>query len=193
MTERKVYILLTDTGSFFTKLIKLYTKNPYNHASISFDPELSEVYSFGRKKAGNPFNGGFVKEDVKQSLFKQADCAVYSLTVTEIQMQKVKRYIQEIEGQKEFYRYNFLGLFGFIINKPIKREKALFCSQFVASVLKGCNIIDFEKPLSLIAPYDLLEVSELKLVYEGKLKAYNKGTCDEWYVPVPTPFIPVEM
>ncbi|MED4476449.1 hypothetical protein [Oceanobacillus caeni] len=44
MTERKVYILLTDTGTFFTKLIKLYTKKPYNHASISFDSELSEVY-----------------------------------------------------------------------------------------------------------------------------------------------------
>ncbi len=32
--EKKVYILLTDTGSFFTKLIKLFTKKRYNHASI---------------------------------------------------------------------------------------------------------------------------------------------------------------
>lgn len=192
MTENKVYILLTDTGSFLTKLIKLYTKKPYNHASISFDPELSEVYSFGRKKAGNPFNGGFVKEDVKQGLFKQADCAVFSLTVTEVQMEKMKCYIQEIEEQKECYRYNFLGLFGFMLNKPIKREKALFCSQFVASVLKAGNISDFEKPLSLIAPYDLQELSELKLMYEGKLKAYqNKGECDELYIPVH--YIPVEL
>jgi hypothetical protein len=27
MTEKKVYILLTDTGTLFTKLIKLYTKS----------------------------------------------------------------------------------------------------------------------------------------------------------------------
>lgn len=57
MTEKKVYLLLTDTGTFFTKLIKLYTKKPYNHASISFDSELSEVYSFGRKRLEIPSSG----------------------------------------------------------------------------------------------------------------------------------------
>ena len=51
MIEKKIYILLTDTGTLFTNLIKLYTKKTYNHASISFDSELSEVYSFGRKTA----------------------------------------------------------------------------------------------------------------------------------------------
>jgi len=192
MTERKVYILLTDTGTFFTKLIKLYTKKPYNHASISFDSELSEVYSFGRKKVCNPFNGGFVKEDVRQGIFKEADCAVYSLTVTEIQMQNMKRYIQEIEGHKEYYRYNFLGLFGFICKNPIEREKALFCSQFVASVLKECNIIDFEKPLSLIAPYEFQEVTELQLVYKGNLRAYaSKEEGNK--LPIPVQYIPAEL
>ncbi|TQS75127.1 hypothetical protein DX933_07950 [Ornithinibacillus gellani] len=181
--EKKVYILLSDTGSFFTKLIKLFTKKRYNHASISLDAALSDVYSFGRKKAGNPFVGGFVKEDVKQGLFTQADCAIYALSVTEFQFNQMKSFIQEIESEKESYRYNFLGLFGFIIKRPIKREKALFCSQFVASVLKGCHIIQFEQPLSLIAPCDLQELSELKLVYEGTLKAYHKGTGEVWNVP----------
>lgn len=184
MTEKKVYILLTDTGSFLTKLIKLYTKKPYNHASVAFDFELSEVYSFGRKKLGNPFNGGFVKENVRLGLFKEANCAVYSLSVTDGQFQKMEQFIQEMEEQKECYRYNFWGLFGFIFNKPIKREKAFFCSQFVASVLKECGIMKFEKPLSLVAPSDLQERAELKLVYEGKLKEYqNKGKNEEWYVP----------
>ena len=88
MTEKKIYILLTDTGTLFTKFIKLYTKKPYNHASISFDSELSEVYSFGRKTARNPFIGGFVKEDVNKGLFKEANCAVYALTVNEVQIAK---------------------------------------------------------------------------------------------------------
>ena len=191
MTENKIYILLTDTSSFLAKMIKLYTKRRYNHASISFDLELSEVYSFGRKKAGNPINGGFVKEDVEQGLFKEANCAIYSLTVTEVQMQKMKRYIQEIEEKKEEYRYNFIGLFGFIIKRPIKRDKALFCSQFVASVLKVCNIVDFKQPLSLVAPHHLQEVPKLKLVYEGKLKAHHREKSDDWYVPASS--TPVEM
>src|SRR5699024_1233150 len=168
----------------FTKLIKLYTKKPYNHASIAFDPDLSEVYSFGRKSARNPFAGGFVKEDITSDLFNQADCAIYSFTITDIQWQKMYQYIQNIEAQKKHYRYNCLGLFGFILNRPIKRKKAFFCSQFVASVLKECNIVDFGKPLSLIAPYDLQNVPDFQLVYQGELKDYHhEHTDDTVYVP----------
>ncbi|MEM5591749.1 hypothetical protein AAHH67_08270 [Niallia circulans] len=70
MTERKVYIILTDTGTLFTRCIKFFTRKPHNHASISFDPQLNEVYSFGRRKPSNPFIGGFVKENVQHSFFE---------------------------------------------------------------------------------------------------------------------------
>lgn len=178
MAEKQVYILLTNTGSLLTKLIKLYTKKPYNHASIAFDRELLEVYSFGRKTARNPFIGGFVKEDVVTGLFKQADCAIYSITVTEDQIQKLKHYLKKIEARKKQYRYNFLGLFGVMFNKPINRRNAFFCSQFVAFVLKQSAIMDFEKPLALIAPYDLQCISTVQFVFEGKLKDYlNDNFC----------------
>lgn len=178
MADKQVYILLTNTGSLLTKMIKLYTKKPYNHASIAFDRHLSEVYSFGRKTARNPFIGGFVKEDVRNGLFTNADCALYSITVTDDQIQKMKYYLQEIEARKKQYRYNFLGLFGVLLNKPFKRKNAFFCSQFVAFVLKESAITDFEKPLALIAPHDLQCVPAVQLVYEGKVKDYqNENIC----------------
>lgn len=173
MTEKQVYILLTNTGSLLTRLIKLYTKKPYNHASIAFDRQLSEVYSFGRKTVRNPFIGGFVKEDVKAGLFKQADCAIYSMTVTKDQIQKIKQHLKPFEVQKKDYRYNFLGLFGVMFNKPIKRKNAFFCSQFVAYLLKESNIIAFDKPLPLITPHDLQHSPKFQIVYEGKLKNYH--------------------
>lgn len=179
MTDKKGYILLTNTGTLFTKLIKLYTKNTYNHASFALDSDLVEVYSFGRKSSRNPFIGGFVKEDMKTSLFNQADCAIYSFEGTEVQIQKMKHYIQEIEAEKEQYRYNFIGLFGFIFNKSINRKKAFFCSQFVASILEEGKITDFEKPLSLIAPNDLQKLSNLHLMYQGKLKDYTNRKVDD--------------
>lgn len=192
MTEKKVYILLTDTGSLFTKLIKLYTKKPYNHASISFDFELSEVYSFGRKKVENPFHGGFVKENVQKGLFKRADCAIYSYIVTEDELKRMREYVKQIEEQKELYGYNFLGLFGFLLNRPIKRKNAFFCSEFVSSVLKECDSLKFEKPTSLIAPCDLQNATNFQLVYEGKLKDYhNKDVFKE--LGVQLGLIPVGM
>src|SRR5690625_1974386 len=193
MTVNKGYILLTDTGTLFTKLIKLYTKKPYNHASIALDSKLSEVYSFGRKSVKNPFIGGFVKEDIKSNrLLNKAECAIFSFEVTDVQLVKMKRYIQEIASQKDQYRYNFLGLFGFIINRPIKRKKSFFCSQFVASVLKESNIIDFDKPLSLIAPNDLQQVANFQLVYLGNLIDYNNNN-DDVKCRLPLQFDPVSV
>jgi hypothetical protein len=102
------------------------------------------------------------------------------------------RYIQEITALKENYRYNLLGLFGVVFNKPVKRKNAFFCSQFVASVLKESNIIDFEKDLSLIEPSDLPHSAKFQLIYEGRLKDYNNRLMDV-RVSVSYPFHPIKM
>ncbi|WP_087974394.1 hypothetical protein [Oceanobacillus rekensis] len=184
MEEKKVYIVLTDTGTLFTKMIKFYTRKPYNHASISCDADLSEVYSFGRKKPNNPFIGGFVRENFKTGLFKQSRAAIYCCTVSDHQLQKANDYIKRIEKQKDQFRYNFLGLFGVILNKPVKRKNAYFCSQFVATVLKECDIIEFPKPLSLVMPHDLQEAEDFQLVYQGKLAHfYTDGNREEMTQP----------
>lgn len=49
--DKEIYVLLTDTGTVLTKIIRSFTKDPLNHASIAFDQDLNEVYSFGRKKS----------------------------------------------------------------------------------------------------------------------------------------------
>jgi hypothetical protein len=178
--EKKIFILLTDTETILTRLIKSYTKKPYNHASIAFDAELMEVYSFGRKSAKNPFIGGFVREDIDSVIFRQADCAIYSLNITEAEFQKMYQYIQEIASEKEKYRYNFIGLFGVLFQKPIKRKNAFFCSQFVASVLKESKIIDCEdEGLSLVKPSDLTHLANFELLFEGGLNDYQRGIIDE--------------
>lgn len=174
MSKKRVFILLTDTGTLFTRTIKLYTRKPYNHASIAFDENLTRLYSFGRKDPRNPFIGGFVKENVNEGLFKNATCAVYSLLIKETGYEKMLHYIQKIEAQKENYRYNVIGLFAVMMNIPLKRENAFFCSQFVASVLKQGDSIDFNTPLSLVTPHDLQVAENLTLVFQGKLKDYKQ-------------------
>ena len=187
--EKKIYILLTDTGTILTRLIKSYTKKPYNHASIAFDVDLTEVYSFGRKTANNPFIGGFVREDIHSVLFSQADCAIYSLTITNNEFQKMYQYIQDIASKRETYRYNFVGLLGVIFKKPIKRKNAFFCSQFVASVLKESKITDYEEDdLYLVKPSDLIHSANFQMVFEGRLKDYqNRYVRTESMFPIHSP------
>ncbi|RHW34979.1 hypothetical protein D1B33_13100 [Lysinibacillus yapensis] len=169
MERKNVYLLLTDTGTMFTRMIKLYTKKPYNHASIVFDKNFNEVYSFGRKRPRNPFIGGFVNEDVRQGLFKNARCAIYRFEATDAQIGKMKMFVREIETEKHLYRYNLLGVITFMINKPSNRKHAFFCSEFVAHVLNEGQIIQFQKPISLVAPSDLQNMENLHLEFEGQL------------------------
>ncbi|GJM76303.1 hypothetical protein HMSSN036_85190 [Paenibacillus macerans] len=67
--ETQIYILLSNPKTWVAKMIGLYTRAPFNHASIAFDPELREVYSFGRKHPLIPIYGGFVKEDIHGGVF----------------------------------------------------------------------------------------------------------------------------
>jgi hypothetical protein len=170
---RKVYVLLTDTGTVLTKIIKLYTKKPHNHASIALDDELWDVYSFGRKRPRNPFLAGFVRENIRGGIFRNADCAIYCCTISEKQFETICQKIREIEENKRDYRYNLLGLFAVMFNMEFDRKNAFFCSHFVAALLEESGIeINKQKPLSLVTPNDIKESASLKLVYEGKLSSY---------------------
>lgn len=174
MSNMKVYILLTDTGTLFSRTIKLYTRKQYNHASISFDGNLTQVYSFGRKNPRNPFIGGFIKEQINEGLLFNATCAIYSLTIKEADYYRMKQFIEKIEAQKEYYHYNLIGLFAIIINKKLERRNAFFCSEFVASVLKQGEGIEFNSPTSLVTPSDLYVAANFELVFQGRLRDYNK-------------------
>lgn len=192
-----VYIVLTDTGTLFTRLIKLFTKQPLNHASMSFSKELDVVYSFGRKRPNNPFIGGFVKEDMKGKLFKDATCAVYSCSVSTTEYQKMQRFIQGIEQKQYHYKYNFKGLFGVLLKKEMKTNKAFFCSEFVATVLNTGGIAINKKPARFVKPNDFMESGNFKLIYKGNLSAYlnhqfeesNRLICSDKTSKIYLPFV----
>ena len=45
---KKIYIILTFTGTALSRIIKLTTRVEFAHVSIALDEELKEMYSFGR-------------------------------------------------------------------------------------------------------------------------------------------------
>ncbi len=177
MDERNIYLLLTDTGTWFSRMIKLYTKAPYNHASISLDEHLKELYSFGRKVYFNPLSAGFIKEGVDRGVFlykKNTKCIVYKMSVSEYQYNEILRKIAQFKYFEDQYRYNLLGVMAIAMNKRIKRKNAFTCSQFVASILDSSNIHVFDKYIELITPNDITKIPQLQLIYEGKLCDYHQ-------------------
>lgn len=174
--NRHVYILLTDTGTLFTKSIKKYTRAPYNHASISFDPDLQELYSFGRKNASNPVNGGFVKEDIFKgtySKYPKTTCVIYRLEVSERDVVKMKRVLNVFKKNQHKFLYNLLGVIGISVNEPIEFSNSYFCSQFVAEILHRSGIRLWDKLPALVTPDDFRTNERLQNVYEGRLFEYE--------------------
>ncbi|GGG11753.1 hypothetical protein [Paenibacillus aceti] len=175
---KQIYILLSNPKTIITKMIGVYTKAPFNHASIAFDPQLREMYSFGRKHPMIPLIGGFVKEDIYSGIFERATCAVYSCTVSEATYNKMRNYVRKFEENSELYSYNFLGCLGVMLNMEFGRRNSYFCSQFVSAVFEIAGLQLCGKSAALTTPDDLSTCSMLKLVFRGSLVTYRK-TCYE--------------
>lgn len=169
---KTIYIVLTDTGTLLSKAIGMYTRKDLNHASIAFDEQLTEMYSFGRKQRHNPFIGGFVKENAADGIFRDATCAIFSYQVSDEEYDRMRRRIRHIEMNKEQYRYNFIGLFGVAVNKGIQRNHAFFCSQFVATIVNEGGLQMFSIAPNLVQPHHFAQLKCLKPVYQGELQSY---------------------
>lgn len=172
-----IYILLTDTGTLFTRLIKGFTGAPYNHASLVLDENLEEIYSFGRKHVHNPLNAGFVKEDIYQGTYRhfpETRCKLLRMSVTEQQRTSITKVICEFEKDKNKYRYNLIGLLGVLLEMDLQPAHSYFCSQFVAETLRSSGIHLWNRPSTLVTPNDFLEHESVQSIYEGPLYQYPK-------------------
>lgn len=158
------------------RFINIYTKEPYTHVSIAFDEELKELYSFGRLRPENPIYGGFVKEDIVNGTyakFPNTVCALYSLEIDQRQYEQLLLELEKFKRDGEKYGYNFIGLFGVMVNYPVERKYNYFCSQFVSSLLANSGIELINKQAALTSPRDFRECRKLNLIYEGELQDYS--------------------
>lgn len=170
--NKKIYVILTQTGTIPARIIKMITKAPYNHTSITCDKELYEIYSFCRKYKKSPLPAGFVNETEIGvfEMFRNVPCEVYSFDVTEEQYEKYQSLISHFISQSKDYAYNVLGLFALAFGIPVHRKNHYICSQFVAHILTECRIAKFYKDLCLVKPDDFRYLDCAKLVYKGDLK-----------------------
>lgn len=168
---KKIYIVLTHTGTILSRIIKKYTKDEFSHISISLDKELNEMYSFGRLNPYNAFWGGFVHESIHKGTFKRfynTKAKIYYLEVTEKQYEHIKNLIKYIDENKQKYKFNILGLFAAGFNKQIKEEYSFYCAEFVKYVIESAGI-DINLP-ETVKPEDFKKIEGLVEIYTGLLR-----------------------
>ncbi|MEL1134791.1 hypothetical protein AAC978_06335 [Desulfitobacterium sp. THU1] len=183
MKKYYVYIVLTRTNTIISKLIHMIKDDEYTHASITFDQELNQMYSFGRRTPYNPFIGHFRSEELNEGVYgfcKTLPGAVIEIEVTLEQYEKAKTLLEHFITHSDQYKYNYMGLVNGLLDKPLCNENRFLCSEFVYHLLKESGIVDLNMPRSLVRPQNLLDI-EGKITYRGDLKAISPKINNEVY------------
>lgn len=171
---KNIYIILTQTGTLFSKAIRLHTGDPYNHASISFDSNLEAMYSFGRKRRYNPIDTGLIQENFNRGLFPyfpNARCCILEIPVTNEEYEVMYRVVGEFYSNKDNYRYNLIGVLSYTIGLGLSRKDHFFCSQFVSYILS--NTSGWNSVHELTKPMDFLRLPNKKIIFEGSIAEFN--------------------
>jgi len=185
ITEQNIYVILSRTETGFARTLRSIGHLEYNHAAISLDKDLKELYSFARSEQYGWLTARLVRETTDRYLVNAEDIAikVYQIPVTQEQYQWVRKTILDILHDPKFI-YNLLSVLTYPLFGGFHTYKAFSCSEFVAYVLKhiGFNIC---KPLHCYRPDDLQPLLKHYLCYEGKLLAFSdvRTTSDNYFRP----------
>lgn len=171
--EQKVYIYLTDSGTFPGWLVKQVTRYPYSHVMLSLRGDGTELHSFGRRSVHNFLNGGFVTENWDGAFFShfaKTRCAVYELPLTQAQYAAVGRELETFISRREQLRYDFAGCFLRLVGNGTVFADRYTCSHFVAEILQRAGVCTFPKGTVFVRPADIASVPNVRRIYEGRLQ-----------------------
>lgn len=174
---KSLFIILSQTGTVFSRVLKFFTRAEYNHASISLTPTLNKMYSFGRINPYNPFVGGFVEEGKNIGTFKRfikTKALVLELKVSNDKYNAIKYFINYFSEHKTEFHYNYLGILFACFNKNIEFGKRYYCSQFVRTCLAQFNIENADELPKIIKPIDFLKLKNKEIIFKGFLKNYTE-------------------
>lgn len=164
MAQRKIFVLLTQFPGFDSKALRWWTQFPYSHVSLGLDEDMNTFYSFVVK--------GFIVEDISRynkpgrSPFP---CELYSLEVSELTYQAVKKNILTFLNNRSRLSYSRLGLILTLIHIPWRLKNRYICSHFVAQTLQRCTATRLVKDATLYLPKDFPRLKELRMIFKGDL------------------------
>lgn len=169
---RTIYLLLTRSETYFSRLIHLFTDGEFTHASIGLEGPTGTFYSFARKYPRLPFPGGLIRERADRgfySLHPHTPCCLYALTVSEDTYQYLLRRLRAMYAHRERYHYNFLGVVGCLFHLRLERRHHKFCSEFVAELLWESGAAKLGKAPAMTRPMDFCKLEALRPIHRGEV------------------------
>lgn len=167
-----IYIVFSATPYKMGKMIRTVLRSRYNHISLSFDKDLSTMYTFARFHENMPLYGGFVSESPRryQRDEHHAQLKVCRVEVTEENYIALREFVSRMELRSRKYIYNLYSAMFTPLHVRLLIRDSYTCAEFVGDALSiaGMNI-----PMG--AFHSLKELERLlapHVIYEGPCALY---------------------
>ena len=171
-----VYVFCVNSKDLAGEVIVKVTRKVFNksaaaaHVALSFDKSLTKMYSF-------VVGQNFRVENLHVTYKPDATFSLYKIAVPNDVYTAMQDAVKNIEQTRDQYTYNLRGIAGFFFKKHQDKfntkEKALFCSQFVARMFATAGMPVFAKEDYKVQPYEFAKNKKFKFCYRGKVKHFQ--------------------
>lgn len=138
MTDgRYLYIMISRTDTGMARFIRIFSRYPYNHVSMTLDPSLRSWCSFARYHQDAPFYGGFIQEPVERFLANSGDANVriFRLEIPQERAGRIERLFLHAGKKETRLVYNYFDAMASILNLKIAIAGAYTCLSFACAVI----------------------------------------------------------
>jgi len=146
MENRMLYVVFSATPLKIGSVIRTITHGEYNHVALSFEKDLSKLYSYARYHKKTPFYGGFVEENATRYRHKNKIAKIYVCAIplpSEVYI-KIKEQIDTMLLSPKKYKYNMFSAVTTPISKRVHIDGCYTCIEFVISIL-SMVLLDISK------------------------------------------------
>jgi len=135
--DKMLYVVFSATPLKVGSMIRVVTREKYNHVAISFSDNLSKLYSFSRYYKKAPLYAGFVREKAERyhNNGKIADVFVCAIPISKDNCIKLKNKLRYMAENHKRFRYNILSAALAPLSKRVMISNCYTCIEFVVLML----------------------------------------------------------
>jgi len=168
-----VYIVFSATPYKMGKMIRTVLHNRYNHISLSFDEDLSTMYTFARFHENMPLYGGFVAESPRryQRGEHSAQLKVCRVEMPEENYLALRAFVAQMERRSRKYIYNLYSAVCTPLHLRLLIRDSYTCAEFVGDALSIAGL-----DISMGTFHSLRKLERLLdscVIYEGPCTLYT--------------------
>ena len=165
---RPVYVMASQTDTGIARMIRAVTHYPYNHVSLTLDPQLLHWYSFARYVQDAPLYGGFIRETPARLLGHRGDTRVrvFRVDIPEKNAAELEAMLPLAGRRDSGLIYNHFDALACAMGSRIPVPGCHTCLSFACHVL-GSEFKSIEALCDFLSSREIYEGSLSELLHQS--------------------------